>query len=100
MVTERSWVQEVILGVPEGYRHATAVRLVGRWYGKGLLREEIAMLLVQWNINNSPPLKKQEIITIYQSTVKWERSQNEAPIKEKEIAEIMREVRQQMQTRE
>lgn len=35
------WVEETIYGVSEGVRHSSAVRLVGRWYGKGLSAYEV-----------------------------------------------------------
>ncbi len=44
-----NWVDQIINGVPEGVRHDSAVRLVGRWYGKRLCRAEVRMILVIWN---------------------------------------------------
>ena len=71
-VMEKDSVQEIINGVPEGIRHDSAVRLVGRWYGKGSCRSEVSMALVMWNQLNSPPLTNQELKSIFQSTTKWE----------------------------
>ena len=71
-----AWVEEIIHGVPEGSRHDSAVRLVGRWYGKRLCRQEILFLLVIWNQLNSPPLPAQELESIIQSTTDWEYPRN------------------------
>lgn len=69
---DKLWVDQIIGGVPEGMRHDSAVRLVGRWYGIGLFKEEVALALLIWNTQNSPPLSRQELKSIYQSTIQWE----------------------------
>ena len=68
---KKFWVYEVIHGVPEGYRNDAAVRLVGRWYSRYLTCEEVAILLVAWNEQNTPPLTRSEIKSIYNYTKKW-----------------------------
>ena len=67
------WLNDVILGVAEGCRHATAIKLVGRWYGKGLTPPEVGLLLGMWNAYNQPPLPDAEIVSIYKSTTKWQK---------------------------
>jgi hypothetical protein len=68
-----SWLEDIIHGVPEGSRHDSAVRLVGRWYGKGLCTQEVLYLLAVWNRLNLPPLSVQELESIDTSTRKWKR---------------------------
>jgi len=68
----KHWVDEIIDGVPEGMRHGTAVRFVGWLYSRGLTAKEVGVLLQQWNERNLPPLGNQELISIFQSTKKWE----------------------------
>lgn len=70
--TNKHWVEEIIDGVPEGMRHVTAVRFVGWLYSRDLTAEEVGFLLQQWNERNMPPLGKQELMSIFQSTKKWE----------------------------
>ena len=65
------WVKEIISGVPEGMRHDSAIRLVGRWYGLGLYTAEVIYALITWNKLNLPPLGRQEMNSIIQSTIKW-----------------------------
>ena len=69
-----NWVLKVIAGVPEGSRHDSAIRLIGRWYGRGLCASEVILLLMRWNELNSPPLGLDEIDTIFESTLKWKRT--------------------------
>ena len=88
-----SWVERVISGVPEGTRHSTAVRLVGRWYGKGLHQSEVFILLVRWNEMNRPPLSGEEIISISDSTKKWERPQKLSYLIDEEARAIIEEVK-------
>ena len=68
----RNWIIDMLGGVPEGMRHYCAIRLVGHWYGKGLYAEEVVLLLLMWNKLNRPPLGRQELKSIFQSTRKWE----------------------------
>jgi hypothetical protein len=67
-----SWVEEILYGVHEGCRHDSAVRLVGRWYGRGFSAEEVRRGLYTWNQYNHPPLDSSEIESILKSTTKWE----------------------------
>ena len=95
----KHWVEQVIDGVPEGMRHDSAVRLVGRWYGKGLCRAEVRMILMIWNQLNSPPLEDQEIKSIFDSTTKWERPRDTFFMSQAEAREIVREVRKEVRKR-
>jgi hypothetical protein len=71
-VKQKHWLLEIIDGVPEGTRHASAVRLVGFLYHRGTTSRNVWNILNEWNQLNSPPLGEQEIMSIFQSTKKWE----------------------------
>ena len=90
------WLEDIIHGVPEGSRHDSAVRLVGRWYGKGLCTQEVIYLLLVWNRLNLPPLGVQELESIDTSTRKWKRLRRMNPLSNEGVCEIIKEVRQQM----
>jgi hypothetical protein len=89
----KNWVLKVIAGVPEGSRHDSAVRLVGRWYGKGLCASEVILLLMRWNELNSPPLGMREIDSIFDSTLKWRREWQTPPMSAEKVNEIIRAVK-------
>lgn len=91
-----SWLEEIIHGVPEGIRHDSAVRLVGRWYGKGLCTQEVIYLLLVWNRLNLPPLSVQELESIDTSTRKWRLSPKASPISDEEANRISRLIKKQM----
>lgn len=55
------WVDEVLQGVTEGGRNACAARLAGRYFGLGLKREEVWILMSWWNSHNDPPLPTSEL---------------------------------------
>ncbi|MFC1993062.1 primase alpha helix C-terminal domain-containing protein [Chloroflexota bacterium] len=93
---KRDWVEQIIDGVPEGMRHDSAVRLVGRWYGKGLCQTEVRLILFIWNRLNSPPLSIQELESIENSTKTWERPRTASVMGDEGAREIMRKVRTQM----
>lgn len=98
-VSNENWVGQIINGVHEGVRHDSAVRLVGRWYGKGLCRAEVRMILVIWNQLNSPPLEDQEIKSVFDSTTKWERPRGTFFMSDAEAREIVKEVRKEMRNK-
>ena len=93
------WIRDIINGVPEGSRHDSAVRLVGRWYGKGLSRAEVRLILIIWNIYNLPPLSAQELKSIFDSTNEWERSRATPPMSDEEAQEIAKAVKKQIRDR-
>ena len=90
------WLYDVIYGVSEGTRHDTAVRLIGRWYGKGLRTVEVLMLLMTWNNVNSPPLSREEFTSILHSTLNWVRPRKEYEISKEEGEEYIKEIRKLM----
>jgi len=58
------WQNEVLGGVDDGKRHKTALSLVGRYFTKGLKREEVTKIMLTWNLVNKPPVEESEIIQI------------------------------------
>ena len=69
---KKHWLAEIVNGVPEGMRHGTAIRLVGWLYYMGATSGNVWNVLNEWNQLNNPPLGKPELISIFQSTKKWE----------------------------
>ncbi len=55
------WEKELLGGVEEGERNNAITRLVGRYVGKGLSREEILPILLDANSRFKPPLDAKEI---------------------------------------
>lgn len=55
------WHTQLLRGVSEGERHASAVRLAGRYNYKGLKENEVQVLMEQWNEKNKPPLSGLEL---------------------------------------
>ena len=89
---KKYWLVEIIKGVPEGIRHSSAVRFVGFLYYKRQTSENVWNLLNEWNQLNRPPLGKQEIISIFQSTTKWEQEWQTPYMSDEEAREIMRKM--------
>ncbi len=58
---EEPWYLELLAGVGEGTRSASAARLAGRYATLGLAPIETRMLLAVWNELNEPPLLKHEL---------------------------------------
>jgi hypothetical protein len=58
---------ELLNGVGEGSRNATAARLTGRLLSKGLPKEEVLVLLTHWNERNTPPLHEDELKAVVES---------------------------------
>jgi hypothetical protein len=90
------WVYEIIGGVPEGMRHASAVRLAGRWYSKGLTTIEVLAFLAWWNKLNSPPLSENEIKTIVESTMKWEIARYTPPVNDVVVNKMVKTIKGQI----
>lgn len=95
------WAQELLLGVPEGMRYSSAIRLAGWLYGRGFSAEEVAELLVLWNSLNMPPMDEEEIVSIIRSTRRWECTQmhNAPPMTYKEARDLVTEVKRQIRKR-
>ncbi len=65
-----NWQNSLLENVPEGERHTRMVQLCGRWYGKGL--------------------NEQEVLSVaYGANTRWTK-----PLPEKELAEIVRTLKQ------
>ena len=77
-INQDDWGQ-LLAGVPEGMRHWTAVRLAGRYYGKGMTVTEVRAILPGWNQRNTPPMDNYEMESILKSTEKWEHVQIPLP---------------------
>jgi hypothetical protein len=86
----KHWVDEIIGGVQEGMRHTSAIRLVGRWYGKGMLTIEVLGGLKQWNKLNSPPMSESEIESIIRSTKNWENPRYIPPMSDEEVKRMLK----------
>ena len=89
------WVEQIRYGVPEGLRHESAVRIVGFWYKRGLSHGEVYLFLKAWNIRNKPPMSNSEMVSIFNSTAKWEQVKHTPYMSDKEVHKILREIRQQ-----
>ena len=89
------WVQKIIYGVHEGIRHASAVRLVGWWYAKGLFPDEVKLLLISWNADNTPPMQVSEIKSIFNSTIKWAKPFCTHYLSDKEVNKLINEIEQE-----
>jgi hypothetical protein len=94
------WVYQILDGVPEGMRYASAIRLAGRWYSKGLTTIEVIYFLVGWNERNSPPLSDKELFVIVKSTSKWDTSRYSPPVNEAVVNEMVRSIKRQYQKKE
>lgn len=79
------WQDKLIKGVAQGSRHQTALRLAGRWAGKGHSDSEIVHFIIAWNESNVPPKSElshsgskeiQDIINY----VRGKNSQNQKPV--------------------
>ena len=58
-------------GVPEGRRNATAARLAGSYFARGLSVEEAWVLLRAWNQANRPPLPERELRRVVESIARY-----------------------------
>ncbi len=68
--TEKRSTDLSLAGVLEGERNATAARLAGRYFAKGLSEEEVIPILESWNQKNNPPLDDGELIQVIKSVNK------------------------------
>ncbi len=63
-------------GADRGARNATAARVAGSLYKKGLSEGAVLTLMHQWNKKNRPPLSDDELIRVVQSIAKAENRQH------------------------
>ncbi len=75
------WVGELLSGVEEGERSSVAARMAGRYAQIGLTTDETIMLMVSWNMLNSPPLPIRELGATVRSVYKRHEERNETQIK-------------------
>jgi putative DNA primase/helicase len=68
--TGRGWFDEAMQGVDQGSRNSTAARLVGHYLLRRMGKEEIRLLLSDWNERNRPPLPEQELLAVLDSVVR------------------------------
>ena len=66
-------------GVERGARNATAARVAGSLYKKGLVEGAVLTLMHEWNKKNSPPLADDELTGVVQSIAKAETRQHPPP---------------------
>lgn len=71
-----SEIKILLQGVEEGRRNATAVRLVGHWFGIGYSEERVLHEALAWNQRNKPPLPVCEIARVVNSIHKAEEEKN------------------------
>ncbi|MFC2024489.1 primase C-terminal domain-containing protein [Chloroflexota bacterium] len=88
-------MQQIIFGVPEGYRHMSAVRLVGRWYAIGLYPDEVKLHLVTWNRLNKPPMENSELKSILDSTLKWANPHCTPYLNDRKVNKMIRQINRQ-----
>jgi len=71
---DEAWYEELLKGVPEGQRNDAAAKLVGRYVQKGMVREEIVPIMLDWNQKNSPPSPEEEVLQVIDSIISREQS--------------------------
>ncbi|MEM7815483.1 MAG: bifunctional DNA primase/polymerase, partial [Candidatus Aenigmatarchaeota archaeon] len=71
---QRSKIEQVIRGVPEGFRNVTATQVAGKLLGCFPTEDwHIAWILLEaWNEKNRPPLSKKELKTVFDKIAKRE----------------------------
>jgi hypothetical protein len=68
-------------GVVQGSRNDNAARLAGNLIAKGVTIEMVEFFVQQWNLQNKPPLSKNEISTTVNSILKTHQRKNQqAPL--------------------
>ncbi len=93
-VSNEEWVGELLAGVSEGERSSVAARMVGRYAQIGLTVDETVMLMVSWNMLNSPPLPMRELGSTVRSVYKRHEQRNETEINTLgELSQIFSELR-------
>ncbi|NIM99495.1 MAG: AAA family ATPase [candidate division Zixibacteria bacterium] len=63
-------IPEPLRGVSHGNRNATCAMLAGHYLARRLPKEEIAEILLAWNLRNRPPLSEEEIVRTVESVYK------------------------------
>lgn len=91
----RHWADTVTDGTPDGIRHDTAVRFVGRWHGKDLVEKGLGFTLEVWQGINSPPLTYDELKMMLRSTIKLARPRNPSRMTDAKADQIAVEVKEQ-----
>lgn len=57
------WITEALHGVGEGGRNDACARLAGYFFKKGMERDIVEALLLDWNERNDPPMPAREVRT-------------------------------------
>lgn len=57
------WITEALRGVGEGGRNDACARLAGYFFKKGMERDIVEALLLDWNERNDPPMPAREVRT-------------------------------------
>lgn len=87
----QSEISEMLDGVSEGSRHATATKIAGHLIGKNLDPAEVLKLMSDWNSKNKPPLPEKEIERITtdfsQAKLQEEKEQKTKKKKQKKLKE-------------
>lgn len=76
--------QALEYGVEQGERNEMATKLAGRFFARGNTRNEVMMLLAQWNQRNRPPLGKEELQKVIESIEKREQARRGQQIESRE----------------
>ncbi len=80
VVSDSAWVDQVLGGVPEGERNATAARMAGYWLAVTDGNEVAAwQALRAWNLGCRPPLPERELQHVFSSICKRDRQDPEDP---------------------
>lgn len=61
------WITEALRGVTEGGRNDTCARLAGYFFKKGMERDIVEALLLDWNERNDPPMPTKEVRSVVAS---------------------------------
>jgi hypothetical protein len=70
--------EEYLQGVPQGRRHRAALKLAGRYLGRGLGPQETLDFLLGWNQKNAPPLLEEEIKRVVSDLAKAQEKKSSA----------------------
>jgi len=85
---------QLLAGVDEGARNDAAARLAGHYFGKGLERTEVDVILRDWNAKNRPPMADKELVAVIESIGKRELLKREGaiPASDAEVTDDQRQV--------
>jgi hypothetical protein len=72
------WVSDLLKGVPENYRNDSATRLAGYYLRTGMPADIIKQTLVNWDLQNVPPLGEDTVRQIVDSVVRTRDSRSGA----------------------